>query len=225
MDQEQIASVKEKAKRYLYYIIIGLVSVVFVVFLPFVGSEGDIVSRFPTTTTGWFVWVISNVTTAILNVVIYICFMEQGELNSKEDPKYKEANELLSKVEALKKKEPRSPKQWKKRQYSTKGVITFCSTLMSLIGLSNAILRWDYTIFLVYLAAIIMGLVFGLIQMKKAELYWTDEFNQYAHFIYNKQEEERKIKEAEARKKAQEERKNGKQTVSKHSRTSRKKQG
>lgn len=222
MDQDQI---KEKAKRYLYYIIIGLVSIVFVVFLPFVGSEGDIVSRFPTTTTGWIVWAISNVTTAILNVVIYICFMEQGELNSKDDPKYIEANQILEKVESVKKKKPLSPKEWKKRQYSTKGVITFCSTLMSLIGLSNAILRWDYTIFLVYLAAIVIGIVFGLMQMKKSELYWTDEFNQYARFMLNKQEEERKIKEAEAQKKAQEEKKNAgkKQNISKHPRTSRKK--
>jgi len=222
MDQDQI---KEKAKRYLYYIIIGLVSIVFVVFLPFVGSEGDIVSRFPTTTTGWIVWTISNVTTAILNVVIYICFMEQGELNSKDNAKYIEANQILEKVESVKKKDPRSPREWKKRQYSTKGVVTFCSTLMSLIGLSNAILRWDYTIFLVYLAAIVLGIVFGLIQMKKSELYWTDEFNQYAHFMLRKQEEERKLKEAEELKKAQEEKKNAgkKQSISKHPRTSRKK--
>lgn len=224
MDQEQI---KEKVKRYLYYVIIGLVSVVFVVFLPFVGSEGDLVSRFPTSAIGWVIWTITNVTTAILNVVIYILFTRQAELNVKEDPKYVEAKQLLDQVEEIKKKNPRSPKEYHKRQYSTKGAITFVTTFSSLIGLSNAILRWDYTIFLVYLATIVMGIIFGLIQMKKTELYWIDEFPQYARYMYNKQEEERKLKEAEELKKSQEEKKNVRirQNVSKHPGTSRKKQG
>lgn len=223
MDQEQI---KEKVKRYLYYVIIGLVSVVFVVFLPFVGSEGDFVSRFPTSAIGWVIWTITNVTTAILNVVIYILFTRQAELNVKENPKYVEAKQLLDQVEEIKKKNPRSPKEYHKKQYSTKGTITFVTTFSSLIGLSNAILRWDYTIFLVYLATIVMGIIFGLIQMKKTELYWIDEFPQYARYMYNKQEEDRKLKEAEELKKSQEEKKNAhsKQSVSKHPRTSRKKQ-
>lgn len=220
--QEGFADFKQNARQYLYYIIIGLVSVVFTVFLPLVGSEGDLASKFPTTAAGWLVWVVTNLTTSVLNCVIYYCLMEQGHLNVKEHPKYLEAEKILEKVESVKRKNPRSPKQWKKKEYTVKGVIVFCSTLLSFIGLTNMILRWDIEIFLVYLFAIIVAIAFGLIQMKKAELYWTDEYNEYAHFMFNKQEEERKLKAANERKPEEVKKNVRKKTVSKHSRTSRK---
>lgn len=176
-----------KTKQYLYYIIIGLVSIVFTVFLPMVGSGGDIVSHFPTTGMGWFIWVIAKLSTAILNVVIFYCFMEQAVVNVKDDPKYIEANDLLHKCKKGKIKEPRSPAHWKKQEYTKKGIIIFVSTGVALVGLENMILTWKLEAFLSYLFTIIMGLVFGILQMKKAEIYWTLEYNEYAHKIYDEE--------------------------------------
>lgn len=173
-----------KAKQYLYYIIIGLVSIVFTCFLPMVGSEGSIASHFPTSAMGWVIWTITKLSTAILNVVIFYCFMEQAIVNVKDDPKYIEAIELLNKCRTAKKKNPRSPAYWKKQEYSKKGVVIFLSTAVALVGFENMILNWKLETFLSYLFTIIMGLVFGILQMKKAELYWTVEFNEYAHMIY-----------------------------------------
>lgn len=231
--RQEIGNIKEKAKQCLFYIVIGLVSVVFTCFLPLVGSEGDIQSRFPTTVDGWIIWAICNLSTAVLNVLIYVCYMKQGHLNVQNDPYYKEGMTTLNKVKFQKKKEPLSPKQWTRKQVGTKGVILFLSTLGSLVGLTNAVLRWNLELFLIYLIDVIMANVFGIIQMKKTELYWTTEFVEYAHFVYNKQEEEEKGKQKESKKtissktlnKAKGGPKNERnKKVSKHSGTSRKEQ-
>lgn len=229
--RQKLSETKEKAKQCLFYIVIGLVSVVFTCFLPLVGSEGDLQSRFPTTAEGWIVWSICNLSTAVLNVLIYICYMKQGHLNIKNDKLYLEGLSILEKVKVQKSKKPLSPQQWTKRQVGTKGVIIFFTTLGSLVGLTNAILRWNVELFLVYFVAVIMANVAGIIQMKKTELYWTTEFVDYARYVYNKQVEEEKAHE-EAKKpvssktlnKSNGGPKNGsrKQRVSKHSRTSRK---
>lgn len=209
------AEYKEKAKQYLYYIIIGLVSVVFTSFLPMVGSGGDIVSHFPTTAIGWLIWCIRTLSTAVLNIVIFYCFMEQAVLNVKDDPQYQEACEILNRCKSTKRKDPRSPKAWKKTEYSKKGTIIFLSTAIALVGLENMFLEWNLSLFLSYVFTILMGLLFGVLQMKKAELYWTVEFNEYAHFV----EEKEKLEEEEDKKNV-----SRKKDVSKHSRTSRKKQ-
>lgn len=206
---------KLKAKQYLYYIIIGLVSVVFTCFLPMVGSEGDIQSHFPTTPAGWLIWSIRTLSTAVLNIVIFYCFMEQAIINVKDDPKYKEAVEILDSCKSTKRRNPRSPIFWKRTEYSKKGTMIFLSTAIALVGLENALLSWDLALFLSYVFTILMGLLFGVLQMKKAELYWTDEFNEFAHFI----QAQEKLEEKEVHK-------NGrtKESLSKSTRTSRKKQ-
>lgn len=179
----------QKAKRYLYYIIIGLVSIIFTCFLPMVGSEGQIVSHFPTSGIGWIVWIITKLSTAVLNMVIFYCFMEQAVLNVKDDPKYIEAKSILDKCQSAKKKNPRSPKLWKKQEYSKKGTIVFVSTAFALVGLENMILSWKLETFLSYIFTIFLGVIFGILQMKKAEIYWTEEYNDYAKYVYEKEYE------------------------------------
>ena len=213
----ETAEIKLKAKQSLYYIIIGLVSVVFTCFLPMVGSGGDIVSHFPSTAIGWLIWLIRTLSTAVLNMVIFHCFMEQALLNVKDDPKYKEAVEILNCCKSTKRKDPRSPKDWKHKTYGTKGTIVFISSAIALVGLENMFLQWNLSLFLSYIFTILMGLLFGVLQMKKAELYWTDEFNEYAHFVKEREELGLIEEEKEGSNNA-----SRKQNISKHSRTSRK---
>lgn len=187
MEDKEELTLYTKAKQYLYYIIIGLVSIVMTVFLPMVGSEGQIATHFPTTFFGWFVWIITKLSTALLNVTIFYCFMEQAVVNIKDNEKYKEANEILSRCKTIKRKDPRGPKEWKKHEYSKKGVTIFICTAIALVGLENMILSWKLATFLTYIFTIIMGLVFGVLQMKKAEDYWTTEYNDYAHFVLERE--------------------------------------
>ena len=51
---------------------------------------------------------------------------------------------------------------------------------MSAFVFTNAILTYDWVTCLTYIFILIFGLVFGVLQMKGAEKYWTNEYWQYA---------------------------------------------
>ena len=105
--------------------------------------------------------------------------MEQAKVNVKDDEHYIRANEILEQI-IDKKYLPRSPRVWNTQQYSTKAVSIFFTTLMSAFVFTNAILTYDWVTALTYIFTLIFGLIFGVLQMKSAEKYWTNEYYQYA---------------------------------------------
>lgn len=135
-----------------------------------VGSEVGMGWNLPTTPVGWVVYVATKLIVATINVLLFHCFMQQAKLNSSSNEKYKAANEMLYKI-APQIYDPRSPLKFNKQEYGRKGVIIFVTTLLSAFALTQAILSFDYMSMLTYLFTIIMGVVFGIIQMKKAEVY------------------------------------------------------
>lgn len=170
---------KFELKKYLYYGLVGVISFIILVFLPMLGSQTDIGFTFPNTASGWCIYILSKLVVSIMNVLIFYCFMEQAKVNIKDDPKYIEANKILEKMYD-KKYLPRSPKAWNTQQYSTKAVSIFFSTLMSAFVFTNAILTYDWVTALTYIFTLVFGLIFGVLQMKSAEKYWTNEYWQYA---------------------------------------------
>ena len=170
------------------------------VFLPMLGSETDIGFRFPNTTSGWFIYIASKTLVSVMNVLIFYCFMEQAKVNIKDDKKYIEANEILQKI-FDKKCLPRSPEKWNKQQYGGKAVSIFFTTLMSAFVFTNAILTYDWITLLTYIFTLVFGLIFGVLQMKIAEKYWTNEYWQYAIMRRDEIEQEKnKIKRSEIEK-------------------------
>lgn len=172
----------DKVRQYLYYFIIGIISFVSLVFLPMLGSTMGLGWNIPNTTVGWIVWVATKLLVAILNVLIFYSFMQQAKINIKDNERYVEANNILRTIK-VKDYIPRSPREWNIKQYSTKGVSIFFSTAMATVALSQAILTFDWISMLTYLFNVILGLIFGVIQMKTAEDYWTDEFWKYAKMV------------------------------------------
>lgn len=179
----------EKIKLYTYYIIIGVVSLIALLFLPMVGSSVGLEMRLPDTLVGWIVYCVTKLIVAALNVIIFYCFMQQAKVNVKDNEKYKKANDILEVIEERKDRAPRSPKEWTRKQYSGKGITIFVTTILAAVSLTQAILTFDYITMLTYLFTIIMGLIFGILQMKNAEIYWTTEFYEYA--LKAKKEEEK----------------------------------
>ena len=182
----------EKAKQNMYYILIGIISFISVAFLPMVGSTVGLGWKLPDTPTGWVVWAISRLIVATINVLIFYSFMEQAKLNVAKDPHYIEATEILLKAKKAD-HTPRSPQKWQALQYGKRGTKIFISSAMSVVALGQAILSFDWVSMLAYIFTIAMGVVFGVLQMKKAEAYWTDEFYRYALMI--KEEEAKKPEE------------------------------
>lgn len=172
----------DKVKQWMYYFIIGLVSLIALCFLPMIGSDVGLDWNLPNTVVGWIVWITVKLIVAVLNVLIFHCFMLQAKINIKDNERYQEALEIL-RLTNQKDFIPRSPAVWNKQQYSHKGITIFITTGLSTIALTQAMLTFDWMAMLTYLFTIVMGLMFGIMQMKVAEDYWTDEFWQYAQKV------------------------------------------
>ena len=186
-------SVKQSLKQGMYYIIIAVISFISVVFLPMLGSTLGLGWKIPDTTAGWVVWGASRAIVATINVLLFHSFMEQAKLNIKDNEHYKEARDILVKV---KKKEhkPKSPAQWNAAQYGKKGTTIFLSSAMSVVAIGQAVLSYEWATALAYLFTLGMGIIFGIMQMKKAETYWTTEYYEYA-LMRKRMEEEQQIAE------------------------------
>lgn len=176
--------IRQKLSNILYMLIVGIVSLIILLFLPMVGSTIGLEWNVPDTTVGWIVYVATKLIMAILNIIIYYCFMQQAKINVKDNEAYKEAIKHIRTNKKIKKKhKPLSPRTWTARQYATKGTGIFISSALATISLAQAILLYDLSTFLSYLFTLIMGIVYGIIQMKKAEEYWTVEFPAYVDML------------------------------------------
>lgn len=181
----------EKVKQWMYYFLIGIVSLMSLCFLPMIGSDVGLGWNLPNTVVGWIVWIVVKLIVAVLNVLIFHCFMQQAKINIKDNERYQEALMILRMIN-LDDYVPRGPVEWTTLQYKQKGVTIFITTALSTVALTQAILSFDWMAMLTYLFTILMGLIFGIMQMKTAEEYWTDEFWQYAKKVerdYNKAKE------------------------------------
>lgn len=179
----------EKARQWIYYILIGIISAVALIFLPMLGTEVGLAWNIPNTTVGWIVWVTIRLIVSIINVLIFHSFMCQAKLNSKENDNYKKARDILV-VQKVKNVLPRSPRKFNAQEYGRKGTTIFLATALATVALTQAILAYDWMSLLTYLFTIVMGLIFGILQMKKAEDYWTDEYYRYALMVQEQQESE-----------------------------------
>lgn len=175
---------KEKLANMTYYLIVGLVSIVSSVFLPLINSTIDGGFNLPTTAAGWFVFIISKLSIALINIIIFHCFLQQAKVNVKDNSRYLEALTLLSKLKDDKNVIPRSPTKYTATTWFTKGTTLLISSLLSVFAFSNAVLSFDLTVFLANIFTIVLGIVFGYLQMKKTEEYWTGEYWHYA--LYKK---------------------------------------
>lgn len=197
---EGIANLKSKRKQtanqyklYKYYVIIAIISLIAVFFLPMLGTDPTAGFNFPTTAVGWIVYVATKILVAIINMLLFHCFMCQGKLNIKDNPYYIEACEILRRYGFyVESNDPRSPDVWLHGEYKTKGVMTTITSVLSAVVLTQAILVFDWVSMLTYLFTIIMGVVFGLFQQDAAETYWTEEFWYFAKKIEKENEGENK---------------------------------
>lgn len=178
----------DKYRNYTYYVLIGVLSLVCVFFLPMLGSEVGLDFVIPDTPAGWAVFVMTKLSSAVINVLLLVCFMNQGKLNIKDNPRYMEACKILDRVKDPRTKRPRSPRQYLGWTYGKKGTTIFLSSVASTFALTQAILTFDWVSLLTYLFVLIVGIVFGVLQMRNAEIYWTDEYYQYAQMIKEQEE-------------------------------------
>lgn len=181
--------------QYLYYAIIALISIVMLFFLPMLGSEIGLQFEFPDTAAGWIVWSTVNLCSAAINVLMFHSFIKQAKVNVQSDKNYLEALRILEEVDMQLTDEARAPREWLGLQYKKKGITIFIFTLLGTISLGSSALMFDLTKFLVQLFSLLSGLVFGVIQMKATEEYWTVEFLNYAKKVADHRKRSQKMVE------------------------------
>lgn len=185
--------------RYLYYALIFVLSAVCLFFLPMLGTEMGMAFVLPNTVIGWVIFIVSNLCSATLNVLMFHFFIKQGKVNIKQDPAYIAANELLQEIEPQYVEKALSPREWHRKQYRNKGISIFVFTVVGTISFGQAILVFDLVKFLSQAITLIFGLVFGFMEMKAVEEFWTVEYPDYARARVKQiaQEAEQKKKEEE----------------------------
>lgn len=177
-----------KIRRVQYYLIIGLISLISLFFLPMLGTVSGLAWNLPDTLVGWVVYVISKLIVAVINMLIFHCFVLQAKVNVQQNPKYIRAVEILTNHTGDEELLPRSPGKYLGHVYGNKGVMIFITSILSVIGLTQSILTFDFIAMLTYLFTIVMGIIFGVLQMNETEVYWTEEYYRYALLIQKKKE-------------------------------------
>lgn len=188
----------EKFRQYKNYGIIAVLSIFCLFFLPFTGSVVGLGFVLPTTAAGWFVFVTTKLIIGGVNILILYCFCEQGKFNIRNDEHYLAAKQILLKESNSKELLPKSPAQHSREVYGKKGITIFLTTILGTLALTQAVLTFDAIVMLTYLFTIIMGIVFGIIQMGYEEIYWTEDYYKYALLIKERSEKEAEKKREEA---------------------------
>ena len=171
--------VKEALRNNLYYVIIGVLSLLVLIVFPFLRSDFEAGWNFPTTSAGWFLFWFEKITVTGINLTIFTAFKKQGKLNIIENEMYKKAQELMNKVKS-KAYKPLSPLQYQARSYGKKGTTLILTTVFSLVAITRMILKFDYLALISYGVTILLGIIFGIFAMKSDEVYWTNDYYFYA---------------------------------------------
>ena len=192
--------IREWISRYSYGICIAVIVWVALVFVPTLNTDGTVKLNIPSSTFELIAYLLIRGLVAVMVFTIFVLFDMQGKNNILDDPAYLEAYNLLNTVED-KEYKPISPKAYKLKTYGLKAISLSVSTALSAMVIMEMVLTYNWTYLLAYGLSMITALISGVMQMKKAEIYWTEEYPKWAHYIVkhlndkNKQELNNESKE------------------------------
>lgn len=192
-----INEIKMKMKNGIYYILTALLSIVSIVVFPMLDNSNlTFKDTFPTTATGWTLWVIERVLIIVMNLLILNNFVLQARRNIKDNDNYIQANKILDKYKP-KGYKPQSPSQYMSRMYLKKGGSLTITAAASLITIGEAAINYNYLLLIATVVTIVFAIVFGVVAMHNTEMYWTTEYLDYAHMIEDNRNkiEEKEIKQ------------------------------
>ena len=176
----------ETFKTYVYYGIIGVILLLTTVLIPFLAggiTEQGFDYYVPKTTSGWVIFWAIRIGTVLGNIAVYGLFKAQAKTNVRYDENYIKACELLNKLNGEKGFIPMSPKKKAAKDWTTKGIFMVTTTAAESIVIGTLIINFDFITFLSCLSSSITAIIFGIVQMVKDEVYYTDEYLLYAEYI------------------------------------------
>lgn len=191
---------KEQLQSKINYIIVAIVSFVGMGIIPFLSVAFDenltdeeiIRTIFPQSTIGWIMWAIMRAIIILVNILIFIPFVNQGKINASKNEKYLKGLNLWETVELKRgktkkqhKKNYMTPTEHYAKVYSKKISMIALTTFATLFEVGYLIICWDLTTFLSIVLTIVLCLVFGVISMFKETEYWICEFPIRAQIEYD----------------------------------------
>ena len=174
--------IKLNIKKYIYFVLVFVISMTVLIVAPMWQNDlSGFHLELPNSKSGWLAYIVLRSVVSLLNMLIFACFVHQGELNCAENPNKIEADKILNKCE-VKVEKPRSPKAFRAKQYGGKGGTMMIMSFVALVALPP-ILMYDWKAAISYVFTIIMSIVFGIYQMMVTEAYWGDEYLRYAKMV------------------------------------------
>lgn len=171
---------KSKLSEWTNYIIITAACLLMGFVPPMIGAVVGFGLLLPTTTAGWIIWTVLQVSNAIANCLMFYAFTAQGKDNIKTHPSFIKATEILRSNEVYKENILMSPQEWEHRGWGKKMAWMAICTILGSTALTQAVVAFDVIRFITQIITIIFGLLFGLIQMKKTEEMYSDYYLEYA---------------------------------------------
>ena len=187
-------------KSIAYYLVIGLVLVMVTFVVPlFSGgiSMGDFGYNLPKTPEAWVIFWAVNAGTIFGNLCLFALFKMQAKTNSKNHPDYIKACELLNKLNGEEGFVPMSPKRKALKDWTIKGTMVLVTTGLESVVISVLVINFDWITFISCLVSSITAVLFGIVQMIKDEIYWTEEYLLYAEYVTQKIESAKLAEEPE----------------------------
>lgn len=163
--------------------------------VPLLGSYATGKTLLPDTTIGWIIYFTSSAAVSLCCLFIYLALHNQGKLNVKDEPEYKEAKELhLKNFKRMNGKEiiPVDPFKWEKTQKRRKGIFQTLSIFLGLLGFGLAVLVWNNSQFISSTISIIMALSFGLVHMGDVERMFTEGWLEWELYVEKQLDEKEK---------------------------------
>lgn len=203
---------REEIKVRINLIVIALTSFISIGVIPFLTQafndatdEEIIATQFPTSKIGWIVWASFRLIIVIINMSIFIAFVNQGKLNASNNQNYINALKKWIEVEVFKGKRSKkhkkaahmTPKQYYSKMYATKGLSLAISSFASLFTVTFMVLNWDLVTFIGIVITVLIAIVFGFLQMFQVENYWENEFGVVVDIEYEKMLQEKQMEEKE----------------------------
>ena len=181
MNNNTNVKIRQFMSKYLYSMLVALIVWIALVLMPMFNTDGMVGFQIPDSTLGRCAYFLIRGLVAVLVFMIFVLFDMQGKTNVLEDPKYLEAYNLLNTIEN-KEYVPISPAKYKAKTYGFKAVTLSVTTAVSACVIMEMVLTYNWSLLASYGLSILTALINGLIQMKKAEIYWTEEYLKYAHY-------------------------------------------
>lgn len=121
----------------------------------------------------------------------------QAKTNVKDDPMFVKAKTILNQVDRKYRRVPRSPMRMEVEEWTKKGITIVISTVLAGATISSLILSFDIMTFISAVTGALIGLGFGYVTMRKNEIYWTEEYLEYAEMIKEEEQQASVIKTEE----------------------------